>query len=118
MTMPVENDGTWNIYKDIVSESEELLDDIRKLHDMIEAAEIVPRSHVRAVPRTARLEVAPRSNLYGSRSARDTAGSDAKRGAGVNHPSVRLGTTFVDASGGLMVTREELYSYIKRKESK
>ena len=26
-------------------------------------------------------------------------------------------TTFVDASGRLMVSREEVYSYIKRKES-
>ncbi len=39
MTKPVENDGTWNIYKDIVSESEELEVDIRRLHAMIAAAE-------------------------------------------------------------------------------
>jgi hypothetical protein len=39
VTKPVENDGTWNVYKDIVSESEELEVDIRRLHAMIAAAE-------------------------------------------------------------------------------
>ena len=38
MTMPVENDGSWNIYKDIVLESQELENDIRKLHGMVAAA--------------------------------------------------------------------------------
>jgi hypothetical protein len=39
VTKPVENDGTWNIYKDIVLDSEELEDDIRRLHASIAAAE-------------------------------------------------------------------------------
>jgi hypothetical protein len=38
VTKPVENDGTWNMYKDIVQESKELEEDIRRLHGMIAAA--------------------------------------------------------------------------------
>ena len=39
VTTPVENDGTWNIYKEIVLESEELEEDVRRLHGLIAAAE-------------------------------------------------------------------------------
>ena len=39
MTLPVNNDGTWNMYQDIVEQSEELEKDIRKLHSIRARAE-------------------------------------------------------------------------------
>ena len=38
MPKPVENDGTWNMYKDIVEQSKELEEDIRRLHGLLLAA--------------------------------------------------------------------------------
>jgi hypothetical protein len=39
MTIPVENDGKWNMYRDIVQQSSELQKDIREYRDL-EAARI------------------------------------------------------------------------------
>ena len=38
MTKPVENDGTSNMYQDIVQQSKELEEDIRRLHDLLVGA--------------------------------------------------------------------------------
>ena len=39
MTMPVENDGTWNMYRDIVEQSPELEEEIFRLQVMLEDAD-------------------------------------------------------------------------------
>ena len=40
MTVPVQNDGTWNMYQEIVEQSEELEKDLRSLHNIIARAGI------------------------------------------------------------------------------
>jgi hypothetical protein len=39
MTIPVENDGKWNIYRDIVQQSSELQKDLREYRDLARLAE-------------------------------------------------------------------------------